>query len=115
MKFRPHVVVGDQAKVLVRADSGGDVGEVVVGQAFQNIFQLRIGEDLSVVDVESHQVGADLLGSIAKGRIAERDEFTDAHHVLENSCGGEGDIVVVGGVDVDHAAGVEVIFAQPEV
>src|SRR5882762_9024631 len=115
MKFRPHVVVGDQAKVLVRADSGGDVGEVVVGQAFQNIFQLRIGEDLSVVDVESHQIGANLLGCVGEGRIAEGDEFTDAHQVLENSGGGKGDVVVVGGIDVNHAAAIEVGFAELEI
>jgi hypothetical protein len=35
--------------------------------------------------------------------------------VLEDARGGEGDVVVVGGVDINDAAGIEVSFAELEV
>ncbi len=65
--------------------------------------------------MEAHQVGADLLWRIRKGAIAGGDEFADSYNVFEDGGGCEGDVVVVGGVDVDDAAGVEVGFAELEV
>ena len=56
--------------------------------------------------MEAEEVVADLLGGVGERGVAGGDEFADSDYVIEDGGGGEGDVVVVGGVDENDAAGI---------